>query len=164
MAKHNKEILTGFLQKVWTEGNIDAIDQYLAPTYTIYHDPGDPWDGQILDIAGFKQRVTQSRAPFPDQRFKAGVRRFPEIVQTSPDMEGVPEGRAAVEFLSKTWSGESFMAVGMQDPVLGPDVMNWLRTVIRGCPEPMIVADGGHFLQEWGEPIASNALQAFGVD
>jgi steroid delta-isomerase-like uncharacterized protein len=69
MPTDHKQILARFLQEVWTDGKIDAIDQYLAPTYTIVHDPGDPWDGQTLDLAGFKQRVLQSRAPFPDQRF-----------------------------------------------------------------------------------------------
>ena len=125
-----------------------------------------------LDVAGLMKRATPVlsdaeaaayAAPFPDSRFKAGVRRFPELVQTSPDMQGVAEGRAAVEFLSKKWSGDSFMAVGMQDPVLGPEVMHWLRGVIRGCPEPMKVTDGGHFLQEWGGPIAGKALEAFGL-
>jgi predicted ester cyclase len=30
---------------------------------------GDPWDKQQLDLAGYKDRVRISRAPFPDQRF-----------------------------------------------------------------------------------------------
>ena len=50
------------------------------------------------------------------------------------------------------------MAVGARDPVLGVPVMERLRTQIRNCPEPLIVADGGHFLQEWGEPVARAAL------
>ena len=33
------------------------------------HDPGDPWDKRELDLAGYKERVTLSRAPFPDQVF-----------------------------------------------------------------------------------------------
>ena len=69
MAINNKEMLTRFLQEVWTDGNIDAVDQYLAPQYTIFHDPGDPWDGKTLDITGYKERVQQSRTPFPDQQF-----------------------------------------------------------------------------------------------
>ncbi len=55
------------------------------------------------------------------------------------------------------------MAVGKQDPVLGPKVMEALRATIRNCPEPMIVEEGGHFLQEWGEPIAVEALKKFGL-
>ena len=49
----------------------------------------------------------------------------------------------------------------MQDPVLGPSAMQALRQIIRGCPEPMEVADGGHFVQEWGGPIARAALSHF---
>lgn len=101
-------------------------------------------------------------APFPDPSYMAGVRAFPQLVMTEPGMEGVEESRAALAFWSREWEGPTFMAVGAQDPVLGPDVMARLRTHIRGCPEPMMVADGGHFLQEWGGPIAEAALASFG--
>ncbi|MFP4518035.1 MAG: haloalkane dehalogenase [Oceanicaulis sp.] len=100
-------------------------------------------------------------APFPDHRYKAGVRRFPALVPVSPEMEGVDTGKAAVKFWSEDWSGESFMAIGMQDPVLGPGTMAWLRSVIRGCPEPMELTEAGHFVQEHGEPIARAALERF---
>ena len=70
MTTRNKEVLTRFIQDVWNEGNLDAVEDCLAPLYTIHHDPGDPWHGQTLDIAGFKERVRQSRAPFPNQCFK----------------------------------------------------------------------------------------------
>lgn len=100
-------------------------------------------------------------APFPGRAYKAGVRRFPQMVQTAPDMEGVDTGLAALKFWREDWAGESFMAVGMQDPVLGGPTMDWLRQQIKGCPEPMRIDDGGHFLQEWGEPIARKALAHF---
>ena len=58
------------------------------------------------------------------------------------------------------WTGKSFMAIGMQDPVLGPQAMGYLRTLIPNCPPPMEIEAGGHFVQEWGEPIAREALQA----
>lgn len=101
-------------------------------------------------------------APFPDPSFMAGVRAFPQRVMTEPGMEGVEESRAAIGFWSREWDGPTFMAVGAKDPVLGPDVMARLRAQIRGCPEPMVVEDGGHFLQEWGGPVAEAALIAFG--
>ena len=44
--------------------------------------------------------------------------------------------------------------------VLGPDAMRALRTNIRGCPAPMEVEKGGHFVQEHGERIARAALLA----
>ena len=71
--------------------------------------------------------------------------------------------RDAAAFWSQRWTGQSFMAVGMQDPVLGPPVMQALRTTIRGCPPAMEVAEGGHFVQEWGAPIARAALASFGL-
>lgn len=102
-------------------------------------------------------------APFPDITYKAGVRAFPELVCTSPEMDGVEYGKRAMAFWSNEWTGETFMAIGMQDPVLTPALMHALKNVIRGCREPMEVADAGHFVQEWGEPIAQAAVKAFGL-
>ncbi len=124
-----------------------------------------------LDVAGLMQRGTPVLsdaeaaaygAPFPDQSHKAGVRRFPEMVMVAPDMEGVAESRRARDWWANEWSGDSFMAIGMADPVLGGAVMHDLRATIKGCPQPMEIPDGGHFVQEWGEPIARAALAAFG--
>jgi len=69
MNSDRREILARFLQEVWNEGNLEAADTYVAPTYTVHHDPGDPWDGKELSLEGYKERVRLSRAPFPDQRF-----------------------------------------------------------------------------------------------
>jgi pimeloyl-ACP methyl ester carboxylesterase len=100
-------------------------------------------------------------APYPDARYKGGVRRFPQLVPDQPDAPEAALSRRAREFLSTHWRGASFMAIGMKDPVLGPQVMRALHRHIQGCPAPMEVAEGGHFLQEWGERIAANALAHF---
>lgn len=111
-------------------------------------------------------------APFPDQRYKGGVRRFPELVmlkeQGAADLtplskEGVATSLRARKFWSEDWKGDAFMAIGMQDPVLGPPAMHFLRTFIKGCPEPMEVSEAGHFVQEWGAPIAEAALRRFNI-
>ncbi|MCH9815482.1 MAG: alpha/beta fold hydrolase [Actinomycetia bacterium] len=99
-------------------------------------------------------------APFPDARYKAGVRRFPQLIATEPDAPGAQIAREAAAFWSKEWAGPSFMAVGVNDPVLGRDVMERMRNMITGCPEPMLV-DAGHFVQEAGGPIAQAALAAW---
>lgn len=101
-------------------------------------------------------------APYPDARHKGGVRRFPNLVPDNPDAEGAALSRRARDFLRTQWSGQTFMAVGMKDPVLGPPVMAVLRKIIRDCPPPYEVAEGGHFLQEWGEEVARRALAHFG--
>jgi pimeloyl-ACP methyl ester carboxylesterase len=100
-------------------------------------------------------------APFPDIRYKAGVRAFPTLVMTSPDMEGAAESRAAAAFWARDWSGPSFMAHGAADPVFTAGHMEALRAGIRGCPPILTIAEGGHFVQEWGEPIARAALASF---
>lgn len=124
-----------------------------------------------MDVGGLMGRATPVlsdaeqaaySAPFPDITFKAGVRRFPEMVMTDPDMEGVKTSKRAASWWKTEWTGESFMAVGAQDPVLGPHQMTSLRATIKGCPEPMMIEDGGHFVQEWGEPIARAALTQWG--
>lgn len=100
-------------------------------------------------------------APFPDGAYKAGVRRFPEIVPDRPDAPGAARSRAARDWLRNHWKGSVFMAVGTKDPVLGLPVMQALRKDIAGCPEPYEHPDAGHFAQEWGDDIAAKALSAF---
>ena len=68
-GERRKQRLAQFVREVWDLGREDAVDAYLASSYRIHHDPGDPWDGQDLDREGFKARLRLSRAPFPDQRF-----------------------------------------------------------------------------------------------
>ena len=100
-------------------------------------------------------------APFPDASYKAALRAFPNLVPDGEDAPGAAVGREALTFWRERWQGESFMAIGMLDPVLGPPAMQSLRQVIRGCPAPLEVAEGGHFVQEWGGPIALAALESF---
>jgi pimeloyl-ACP methyl ester carboxylesterase len=102
-------------------------------------------------------------APFPDARYKAGVRRFPAMIPDHPQAPGAELSRRAREWLKTAWAGESFMAVGMQDPVLGPPVMKALRKLIQRCPEPFEIAAAGHFVQEWGDIVAKKALEVFGI-
>ena len=52
------------------------------------------------------------------------------------------------------------MAVGQNDPVIGPVIMELMRSIIRGCPEPLMV-DAGHFVQERGDEVATAALEAW---
>jgi pimeloyl-ACP methyl ester carboxylesterase len=99
-------------------------------------------------------------APYPDARFKAGVRQFPKLVPEFPDSGGAAIGRAARDFWRNDWRGKSVMAIGMTDPVLGPPVMRALYRDIRVCPPPLEFAEAGHFVQEWGDKVAPAALTA----
>lgn len=100
-------------------------------------------------------------APFPDIRYKAGVRRFPELVPDSLDAPGAAVSRDARDWFRDRWAGQSFMAIGAADPVITANAMHALRENIRGCPEPMVIPEAGHFVQEWGAPVAEAALKRF---
>ena len=82
------------------------------------------------------------------------MRAFPNLVPDRPDAPGAALSRQARTFWRNAWTGKSLMAIGMKDPVLGPPVMRALHATIRNCPQPLEIAEGGHFLQEWGEGIA----------
>jgi tRNA(adenine34) deaminase len=100
-------------------------------------------------------------APFPDRGHRAALRAFPPMVPDRPDADGAAVSREAREFWRTQWRGKSMMAVGAQDPVLGEPVMNALRADIRNCPEPMVLPQAGHFVQEHGEEIARAAVGYF---
>jgi pimeloyl-ACP methyl ester carboxylesterase len=102
-------------------------------------------------------------APFPDKIYKAGMRRFPQIVPDHPESPGAEISQKARDFLRKEWSGDVFMAVGKSDPVLGPPMMKILKNFIKNCPEPYVINEAGHFVQEWGESVARKALKAFEI-
>jgi tRNA(adenine34) deaminase len=100
-------------------------------------------------------------APFPDLGHRAALRAFPQRVPEGPDDDGASVSREARRFWSRDWSGRSLMAVGVQDPVLGPPVMEALRGVIRGCPDPLLLPEAGHFVPEHGASVAQAAVRYF---
>ena len=123
-----------------------------------------------MDVAALMKRAVPSltdaeaaayAAPFPDARYKAGVRRFPNLVPDHPDAEGAALSRRARDFWSRDWTGASFMAIGMKDPVLGAPAMRHLHRSIRNCPPPLELAEAGHFTQEAGAVIIEAAMAHF---
>jgi tRNA(adenine34) deaminase len=107
------------------------------------------------------QECAAYSAPFPDRGHRAALRAFPAMVPDRPDADGAAVSRQAREFWSTQWAGRVMMAVGAQDPVLGLPVMQELRRTLRNCPEPMVIEQAGHFVQEHGEEIAQAALRYF---
>jgi tRNA(adenine34) deaminase len=101
-------------------------------------------------------------APFPDAGHRAALRAFPPMVPEQPGDEGVSWSRRAQEFWQTEWTGRSLMAIGQQDPVLGEAVMRALGQRIRNLPEPWVLPQAGHFVQEHGQEIASWAVKTWG--
>ena len=101
-------------------------------------------------------------APFPDAGHRAALLAFPRLVPDHPEADGAEISREAREFWQTQWSGKSMMAVGAADPVFGLDAMMELRQSINNCPEPLVLPQAGHFVQEHGAAIAKNALEVLG--
>jgi steroid delta-isomerase-like uncharacterized protein len=83
-ARHVRELYDA----VWSGGDLSGVERLVAPRDVIHSDPGDPWEGQALDHAAYRERLLYSRRAFPD------------LVFTMHDVVA-EEGRVAVR-----WSAE----------------------------------------------------------
>lgn len=95
-------------------------------------------------------------APFPDDTYKAGARKFPALVPTRPDDPASAPNRKAWEVLQK-WEKPALCAFSDEDAITrGADaVFKKLVPGTKGQPHTTIVG-GGHFLQEdKGEELAT---------
>ncbi len=98
-------------------------------------------------------------APYPDDRFKAGARRFPLLVPTDPAMPGAAENREAWRVLER-YERPFLTLFGDSDFVtLGAEKM--LQARIPGCAgQPhSIIEKAGHFIQEdAGDELADRLI------
>ena len=102
-------------------------------------------------------------APFPDQGHRAATRVFPAMVPEIQTDDGAEVSRQAQTFWQNDWGGQTLMAVGMQDPVLGWPVMQDLQKLICGSAELLQLPQAGHFVQEQGTSVAEAAVRFFEV-
>ncbi|WP_300443441.1 haloalkane dehalogenase [uncultured Mameliella sp.] len=101
-------------------------------------------------------------APFPDARYRAGARRFPFLVMTEPQMEGVEVSKRAARWWASEFQGDSFMAVGEQDKLIPPWLMKRMHEILGLTRPPLRLPDAGHFVQEThGVEVARAALAAW---
>lgn len=87
-------------------------------------------------------------APFPDESFKAGARRFPALVPVTPEHASVAENRAAWLELAK-FTKPFLTAFSDADPITkgGEAILQAKIPGAKGQPH-VTIERGGHFLQE----------------
>ena len=87
-------------------------------------------------------------APFPDERYMAGARRFPSLVPIFPDDPEIPAQKAAWEAL-RNFDAPFLTAFSDGDPVTAGGHERFQREVpgARG-QNHVTIQGGGHFLQE----------------
>lgn len=105
-------------------------------------------------VAGATQRelspeeVAAYEAPFPDERYKAGARRFPALVPIAPDDPEAEPNRAAWKVL-RSWTKPFVCAFGDSDPITagGDGVLRKLIPGAAGQPH-LTLSFTGHFSPE----------------
>lgn len=100
-------------------------------------------------------------APFPDERYKAGARIFPQLVPITPNDPAAPANREAWTRLSKL-TVPFLTLFSDQDPITkgGEKFLQANIPGAKGQPH-QILAGGGHFLQEDCAEDLVVALTAF---
>ena len=100
-------------------------------------------------------------APFADKGHRAALRAFPKLLPDSETSAGAHLSRQARQFWRESWTGQSLMVIGARDPVFEIPAMQALANGLRGCGEPVVLEQAGHFVPEHGEQVAAMALSFF---
>jgi haloalkane dehalogenase len=144
-------------------GDVPLGENFLAWRAFVENEPD-------LDVAAYMKEASHNLsdeeaaaygAPFPDARYKAALPGFAGLVPVEPNADGAQLARRARAWLRMTWSGPSFLAVGLGTPLLAAPPMEYLQSVLREAPEVVAYPDAGFYLPEWGDEVARAALAAF---
>jgi haloalkane dehalogenase len=102
-----------------------------------------------------KEIVAAYNAPFPDEKYMAGVRTFPLLVPGTPDDPAAEPNRKAWKVL-ETFSNPFLTAFSDGDPITrGGDKLFQARIPGAKVQPHTIIQNAGHFLQEdAGEELA----------
>lgn len=65
-AERTKRVVRRYVEEVWNEGDVDAMDEILTKDQ-LYHDPAG---GGTEDVAEFKRFIRGYREAFPDLRYE----------------------------------------------------------------------------------------------
>lgn len=107
-------------------------------------------------LAGFK-------APFPDFRYKAGLRSLPNLIPECSDAAAAKISSASLEYLRTDWSGSCVCIAGLKDPIFGTRTMQPIKSAIRGS-QPLIKLDNaGLFVFEHVDDFLPSAIEQLKV-
>ncbi len=100
-------------------------------------------------------------APFPDESYKAGARRFPTLVPITPQHASVAENRAAWKVL-ETFTRPCLTAFSDSDPITKGGERIFQERIPGATGQPHVtIQDAGHFLQEDQPDQIADLLRRF---
>ncbi len=97
-------------------------------------------------------------APFPDSRYKAGIRAFPNLVPLSAEHRTTAVTLRAKQFLSEEWTGKSAI-IASDCKIMGHEAMKSVHATIRNAPEMIRVSDRGPLVFEHADQFMPDALE-----
>ena len=155
-----------FARVVVANGFLPTADRGMPQAFRIWRAFAkySPWlnAGRIVGVGTITKVPAAVRAgydaPFPDKRYQAGARAFPQLVPTSPDDPAVPANRAAWDVLGR-WDKPFLALFGAKDPILGAADKPLIRHVPGAAGQPHARLHGSHFVQEdCGPELAERIL------
>jgi steroid delta-isomerase-like uncharacterized protein len=133
-AAENRALVEGYVRAVWAEGDLDAVERFVAPGYQRHVSPKVP----PLDLAAQIERLKGIRAAFPD------------VTIDTDAIVGDDEGATLRSTMRGTHLGE-FLGI----PATG-------RTIEVGLVDYFRVEDG-KFVDQWGGPDIFDLLKQLGA-
>jgi len=111
-------------------------------------------DFKVSDVIGgggepFPEEVQAGyTAPFPDDSYMAGARKFPTLVPILPNNEAIPANKAAWEVLQK-WD-KPFITANSNNDLVTKGSDKKFQKEVPGCKgqKHVTIDGGGHFLQD----------------
>jgi haloalkane dehalogenase len=142
-------------------GMTDGFKQWLMFSQSVPELP----IGEIVAMGtknGLKDDVKAAYvAPFPDESYKAGARRFPALVPVTPEHGSVAENKAAWQVLEK-YTKPFLTAFSDSDPVTKGGDRIFLERVPGTKGQPHVtIKNAGHFLQEDAPEELVSVLHSF---
>jgi haloalkane dehalogenase len=119
----------------------------------------------IVDMGTVRALTAAERAayeaPFPDETYKAGARRFPTLVPITPEHPSVAENQAAWKVLER-FTRPCLTAFSDSDPITrgGEQIFQQRVPGAKGQPH-VTIANAGHFLQEDQPDAIADLLHRF---
>ena len=120
--------------------------------------------GEIVNMGSARALSTAEKAaydaPFPDETYKAGARRFPALVPTTPQHPSVEANKAAWKVLG-AFDKPYLTAFSDDDAVTKGGEKIFQERVPGAKGQPHVILHGGHFLQEDCPSEISDLIDTF---
>lgn len=158
----------------------DRISGLILGNFSMYTSSEDVWPGFHLwkslhnaeqdppighslrnqEISLTPGEIAAYNAPFPDFRYKAAVRKFPNLVPISDDSPTSNVTQQALDYLKSDWAGKCVCIAGLTDSVFGQKSMRRIQSRIKNAKPLVKVKNGGSLIFERADDFMPTVIDA----